>query len=322
MKAIVCTKYGPPEVLQLKEIEKPAPGENEVLIRIHATTVTSGDARVRGLNVPLGFGLITRLVFGIAGPRKQILGLELAGEVEAVGKMVQRFKKGDTVFGSSEGFGCYAEYVAVPEDGAIDVKPSNMTWEEAAAVAFGALTSLVFLRDFGKIQSGQKVLINGASGALGTFAVQLARHFGAEVTGVCSTTNLELVKSLGADKVIDYTEKDFSNDGETYDIIFDTVGKVSFSRCKKSLKQNGRFLLAVAGIPQFLKMLWTSIIGSKKLVTGVAAFKKEDLIVVKELIEAGKIRSVIDKTYPLEQISEAHRYVDQGHKKGNVVITV
>ena len=322
MKAIVYKKYGPPDVLELKEVEKPAARDNEILVKIYATTVTSGDARLRSLNVPPGFKLITRLVFGFRKPKKPVLGITLAGEIEAIGKDVKQFKKGDRVFGASDHMGCHAEYVALSEDGPVATKPANMTDEEAAAVAFGALSSLVYLRDFGKIQSGQKVLINGASGALGTFAVQLAKYFEAEVTGICSTANLELVKSLGADIVIDYTKEDFTKNGETYDIIFDTVGKISFSHCKNSLKQKGRCLLAVAGIPQFLQMLWTSIVSGKKVVAGVAAFNKEDLIFLKELIEAGKIKSVIDRRYPLEQIAEAHRYVDTGRKKGSVVITL
>ena len=321
MKAIVYTKYGPPDVLQLKEVEKPSPKDNEVLIKIYATTVTSADWRARSLIIPYGFGLISRLVFGVIRPRKPILGTELAGEIESVGKDVKRFKKGDQVFGSS-GSGAHAEYIALPEDGGITTKPSNMTYEEAAAVPFGAISSLIYLRDFGKIQSGQKILINGASGGLGTFAVQLAKYYGAEVTGVCSSTNLELVKSLGADKVIDYTKEDFAKGSETYDTIFDTVGKITFSHCKSSLKKNGRFLLAVATVPQFLQMLWTWLIGGKKVVAGVAIESKEDLIFLKELIEAGKIKSTIDRRYPLEQTADAHRLVDTGHKKGSVVITV
>ena len=239
-----------------------------------------------------------------------------------MGKDVKQFKEGDQVFGGSESFGCNAEFVAISEDGAIAIKPSNMTFDEAAAVCFGASSSLVYLRDFGKIKSGQKVLINGASGGLGTFAVQLAKHFGAEVTGICSTANLELVKSLGADHVIDYTNEDFTKNRETYDIIFDTVGKISFSHSKNSLKQNGRFLMAVAGIPQFLKVLWTYLIRSKKAVAGVAVFNKKDLLFIKELIESAEIKTVIDRSFPLGETAEAHAFVDEGHKKGNVVITV
>jgi NADPH:quinone reductase-like Zn-dependent oxidoreductase len=323
MKAIVYTKYGPPDVLQLKEVEKPAPGDNEVLIKIHATTVSSGDANLRGfVFVPTGFRLFARINFGLTKPKKPILGTDIAGEIEAVGKDVTLFKEGDQVFGlDGIGLGAYAEYVCRPEDGALAIKPANMTYEEAAAVPFGGHTALFFLRK-GNIRGGQKILINGASGSIGTFAVQLARHFGAEITGVCSTANLELVKSLGAGKVIDYTKEDFTKNGEAYDIILDTVGNVSFSRCKSSLKKKGVYLAVAGGLPQFVRMLWTSIIGGKKLFAGVAAERVEDLIFFKELIEAGKLKSVIDKRYPLEQTAEAHRYVDKGHKKGNVVITV
>ncbi len=319
MKAIVYTKFGPPDVLQLKEVEKPAPKDNEVLIRIVATTVAAEDPGMRnspGLN-------------GLGKPKKPILGFYLSGEVEAVGKDVKRFRKGDQVYGNTglSLLGAYAEYICMPEDGALAGKPVNMTYEEAVAVPNGALTALPFLRDKGNIQSGQKVLINGASGAVGTSAIQLARYFGAEVTGVCSTANVELVKSLGADKVIDYTKEDFTKTGQTYDIIFDTVGKSSFSRCKGLLRKSGVYLTTVPSPVIVLQMLWTSMAGSKKVrfaATGLrpASEKTKDLLFINELIEAGKYKSIIDKCYPLEQAAEAHRYVAQGHKKGNVVLTL
>jgi NADPH:quinone reductase-like Zn-dependent oxidoreductase len=322
MKAIVCTKYGPPEVLQLKEVEKPIPKDNEVLVKIHATTVTIGDCRMRSAAFPAGLWLLMRIGFGFRGPRKKILGHELAGEIEATGKGVKLFKEGDQVFASTGyGTGAHAEYICLPEEGLLAIRPANLTYEEAAAGPSAALSALCYVRK-GRIQSGQEVLINGASGALGTAAVQLARYLGAEVTGVCSTTNLELVKSLGADKVIDYTKEDFTKGGQAYDVILDAVGKSSFSRCRSSLKQRGVYLPSTPTPVHILQMLWTSMVGSKKVVIGVPKNRTEDLIFLKELIEAGKMKAVIDRSYPLEQIVEAHRYVDQGHKKGNVVITV
>ena len=315
MKAIVYEKYGPPDVLQLKEVDKPAPKDNEVLIKVHASTVTPMDWRFRN-----GKTLIARFMTGLIKPKNGILGVELAGEVEAVGKDVKRFKESDQVFAGGQP-GAHAEYTCMPED-KVCMKPVNMTYEEAAAVHFGACVALRYLRNFGHIQSGQKVLINGASGGVGTFAVQLAKHFGADVTGVCSTTNLEMVQSLGADRVIDYTKDDFTKAGQTYDIIFDAVGKRTFSQCKSSLNRNGIYLNTVATVPLLLKMLWTSKIGDKKAVFALSPATPEDLVFLKDLIEAGKLKTVVDRTYPLEQTAEAHRYSEQGHVRGKVVITV
>lgn len=322
MKAIVYERYGSPGVLQLKEVEKPTPKANEVLIKIHATTVTSADCRLRSLDVPVGFGLISRLVFGVTRPRHPILGSEFAGEIESVGNDVGKFQVGDQVFGfSGARMGSYAEYKCMPEDGAVALKPPNLTYDEAAAISFGGTTALDFFRR-GKLQRGEKVLINGASGGVGTAAVQLAKHFGAEVTGVCSTANLELVGSLGATHVIDYTEEDFTRNGETYDLVVDTVGTAPFSRSKVSLKEGGRLLLVLAGLPDMLPIPWVSITSSRKIIAGPAAERAEDVRFLAELAQAGDFTPVIDRRYPFEQIAEAHRYVDTGRKKGNVIITL
>ncbi len=321
MKAIVYSQYGPPEVLEQQEVEKPIPKDHEILIKIHATTVTVADFRVRSFTVPPSFWLPARLMLGLRKPKRTILGVELAGEVESVGKDVTRFQEGDAVFAATlKDFGAYAEYKCLPEDGPISIKPPNITYEEAAAIPVGARTALHYLKK-ANVQRGQKVLVYGASGSVGTYAVQLAKYFGAEVTGVCSTTNLQMVRSLGADRVIDYTQEDFSNEGEIYDVIFEAVDKSSFASCMKSLKKGGTYLNVTTPFPH-VSMLWTSITSNKRLILGESPSETAgDLIFLRKLVEAGKVRVVIDRSYPFEQIVEAHRYVDKGHKKGNVVIT-
>jgi NADPH:quinone reductase-like Zn-dependent oxidoreductase len=309
MKAVICTKYGPPEVLEIQDIEKPVPKDNEVLVKTVATTVHIGDSKIRRLEPGMGpikdlfFKPIMRVIVGFRGPRNKILGMELSGEIEAVGNNVTQFKKGDKVFASTEfSFGAYVEYRCLAETGILSQMPTNMTYEEAATVSNGGITALICLRK-ASIKKGQKVLIYGASGSVGTFAVQLAKSFGAVVTGVCSTSNLDLVKSLNADKALDYTKDNFSDNLDQYDVIFDAVGKMTRSMRKISLKKKGIYLNVLSS-------------------SGNAKLKPKDLIFLKDLIEAGKLKTVIDKTYPFNQIVEAHRYVDKGHKKGNVVITV
>jgi len=302
MKAVVCTKYGAPEVLQLKEIEKPIPGENEICIKVFATSVTVSDCIIRGFKVPIKFWIPMGIVIGFKKPGKSILGMVFAGEVESVGNNIKSFKKGDQVFGFDHfGFGTYAEYKCIPKEGLLVKKAANVGYEEAAAVPYGGLLALYYLKK-GNVQSGQKILIYGASGAVGTSAVQLAKYLGAEVTGVCSTTNLELVKSLGANKVIDYTKEDFTAREDLYDLIFNAVGKKKIKlQCKKALTQNGKHITVDDDSP---------------------TFHIEDLILLNKFIEKGQIKAIIDRCYPLEQIVEAHRYVDKGRKKGNVIITV
>ena len=319
MKAAVFNNYGAPDVFKIEEMDKPIPKEHEVLIKIFASSVTSGDSRLRRADP-----FLVRLVFGLFKPKKiKVLGNELAGEIEETGKNVTQFIKGDLVFGQTGmTLGGNAEYKCISEDGPIELIPSGMTFEEAAAIPFGGGTSIHFLKA-GNIQSGQKILVYGASGSLGTAAVQLAKYFGAHVTGVCSTANLELVKSLGADQVLDYTSEDFTLIGEKYDIIYDTVGKSPFFECVKSLNKKGIFLRAVAiDLQSVFKGLWISMTTSIKVISGVANEKKEYLTIIKKIIEEGKFKPVIDKNYTLDQIAEAHSYVDKGHKKGNVILTV
>lgn len=331
MKAVVMTEYGPPEVLQLKQVEKPVPKEDELLICIHATSVNYGDLVARNFGnipasefyMPLPLWFFSKIYFGLGKPNITILGSEFSGEIETVGSAVKAFNPGDQVFGYlGQSMGAYAEYLALPEDGVLVMKPANITHEEAAVIPMGSMMALYLLREKGNIQPGNKVLINGASGSIGSAAVQIAKYYGAEVSGVCSTPRLEFVKALGADKVIDYTQEDFTQNGETYDLIFDVLGKSSFSRVKNSLSSNGRYLLASFKTGDLLQMMITSITGNKKVICAMAPGSTEDLIAVKDLIQAGTIKAIIDKSFPLEKTAEAHRYVEGGHKKGQIAITV
>jgi len=326
MKAIVMTKFGPPEVLQLQDVAKPIPKDNEVLIRVHATTAFAGDCEMRGLKLPVAFRLPIWVYLSFFRTRPIILGQELAGEIEAAGKDVRRFKPGDQVFAATSfSLGSYAEYKCMPEapgmmDGTLALKPANLTYAQAAAVPVGGMEALHFVRTT-NIQSGEKVLINGAGGSIGTMAIQLAKGRGAEVTAVDSTEKLDMLRSSGADHVIDYTRTDFSRSSLTYDVIIDVVGKSTFSRSLSVLKEKGRYFLGNAGLSQTLRARWTST-GSRQVILGTGSQKAEDLLILKDLIEAGKLKPIIDRRYPLEQMAEAHRYVDTGRKKGNVVVTV
>ena len=321
MRAVVCTRYGPPEVLKIEQVEKPVPKDNEILIKVLATTVTSADSRVRGFRVPISFWLPARIALGFTRPKRAILGSELSGEIESVGKDVKKFKNNDRVIGylGHDLFGANAEYVCMAENGGLAIKPPNLTFEQAAAIPFGGITALYFLKKAG-VHNGQKVLIYGASGSVGTYAVQLAKYFGAEVTGVTSAANDALVKSIGADAVIDYTKEDFTKNGVTYDVILDAVGKTNVSRCLTALKEEGTYVNIVAAPATMLKMRWASLRTKKKLIGGTAVPSAENLIFLTDLAGLGKITPVIDRVYPLEQIVDAHRYVDQGLKRGIVVI--
>jgi len=320
VRAALCRRYGPPDVVELVDVPKPVPGDRDVLIKVRATTVSSGDWRVRSMDIPRGFGMLARLALGVSRPRQPILGTELSGDVESVGKDVRQFAPGDAVFAFPGGrMGCHAEYVCVAEDGPIARKPANVSYEEAAALSFGGTTVLDFFRR-GKLQKGESVLVNGASGAVGTAAVQIARHLGATVTGVCGPTNLELVKSIGASRVVDYTKEDFTKLGESWDVIMDTAGTAPFSRCKGALKEGGRLLLVLADLPGTLRaplVAWTS---KKRAVAGPVSERADDIRELAKLAEAGAIKPVIDRTYPFEQIVDAHRHVDTGRKRGSVVV--
>jgi len=320
MKAAVCRRYGPPNVVEIAEVPRPSVGANDVLIKVRATTVTAADWRLRSATLPRGFGVLVRLGVGFSGPRDPILGAELAGEVVAVGQSVSRFAPGDKVFAARMG-NCHAEYVAVREH-AVAPMPANLSFGEAAALTFGGLTALIFLRDKARIRAGERVLVNGASGAVGSAAVQLAKHFKAVVTGVCSAANAQLVRSLGADRVIDYATEDFTRSGERYDIVFDSVGNCTFDRCKPVLAPGGRLLLVVGTLGQMIgATVWPSRAG-RKVLSGVASVRAADLDLLKTLAESGAFKPVIDRTYPFARIADAHAYVDTGRKRGNVVIAL
>ena len=322
MRAIICTKYGDGQVLQIQEIEKPVPKSNEVLIRVKATSVTLYDSWSRSATAPPGFGILMRLATGIRKPRQAILGTELSGIVEAVGKDVSLFKNGDKVFAyRGMNLGAYVEYISLPEDSVMAVMPNNMSFEEAAAVQQGALTALYFLRN-GDIKKDQRILIFGASGGVGSFAVQIAKYFGLEVTGVCSTSKIDFVKSLGADNIIDYTKEDFTKNGEIYDVILDTIGKTPIGRAQKRLTEKGSYLFTTFGVPKLIRILWLKIRSKKRVFMGTLEETTEELIFLKELIEAGKIKVVIDKTFSIEQAAEAHQYLDSGNKKGHIIINM
>lgn len=326
MKAVVCEKYGPPEVLELKEVDKPIPKDNEILIKIHASSVNAADCNVRGLSyIPTGLGLLARFMLGFRKPKISIIGSVFAGVIEKVGKDVKSFKPEDKVFGTGSELSAYADYMCRSEYGAIAKKPENISFEQAATIPYGALTALYFLWDRAKVKSGQKVLVRGASGGVGSYAVQLAHYFEAEVTGVCSTDNVEFVKSLGADHVIDYKKENFTKTGEKWDIILDiVVGDTSFSRFKNSLSPKGYYLAVAGGLNDAIQMILTSISGGKKVIFGggTAAETKENMIFLKEIIEEGKLKPVLDRTFPLHEIVEAHRYVEDAHKRGNIAIKV
>jgi NADPH:quinone reductase-like Zn-dependent oxidoreductase len=321
MKAVVCPRYGSPEVLRLEEMPKPFPANNEILVRVRAATVTRYDCWQRSCTAPTGFGLMARLSSGVRRPKRPVFGTDLSGDIEAIGKDVSGFKVSDQVFGyTGMNLGAHAQYVCLPEQAAA-IKPANVMYEEAATVLQGGLTALFFLRK-GNIRAGQKVLVFGASGGVGIFAVQLAKYFGAGVTGVCSGAKMELVKSLGADRVIDYATEDFSKSGDIFDIVLDTIGKSPVSESSRSLKDGGYYLLTTFGLPKLIRLLWFSTTSGKKIYIGALKERKEDLVFLKELLESGKLRAVIDRVYPLEQAVEAHRYVETGAKTGSVVLKI